>query len=288
MAQYSIKDLENFTQIKAHTLRIWEQRYNLLQPERTETNIRFYTDYDLKKILNIVLLYSNGMKISKIAQLTDQEIFEKAEEILLQNERHQSNQIDNLIKLVLEFDDEQIQFELGRITSELGMDGMFTEILIPTLEKVGYLWQTNAITVSHEHFFSNLVRDFMIVQIDRLKTSRISKGKVALFLNEKEKHELSLLFYYYILKSRGYDCFYLGQSVPMKDLKVFFQEVRPDYGVTSMINELNEKEASKFFENLGEFFDLSKLYVGGIQSKRMRRIFPKKVKTVNKLEDLSL
>lgn len=288
MAKYSIKDLENFTKIKAHTLRIWEQRYQLLQPERTETNIRYYSDKDLKKILNINLLYSNGLKISKIAKLTEEEIFGKASELLLADISSTPDIVNRFVEYVLELNEYEIHKLLNELADERGIEDMFSSVLIPLLEKIGTLWQVDAITVSHEHFLSNLLREFLIVRIDGLKIARQAKGKVVLFLREGEKHELSLLFYYYVLKSRGYDCFYLGQSVPMKDLEAFSKEISPDFLVSSIIAEMTEEEIDHFFKGVDAFFNLKDFYIGGIQLANYSDLIPEAVNQIQTLSDISL
>ncbi|MBD3637957.1 MAG: MerR family transcriptional regulator [Crocinitomicaceae bacterium] len=288
MARYSIKDLENFTKIKAHTLRIWEQRYQLLTPKRTETNIRYYSDKDLKKILNINLLYSNGLKISKIAELSEKEIFDKASELLHKDEHAPQNDVNRFIEYVLELNDKSIHQLLNDLEQKHGMEELFTDILIPLLEKIGTLWQVDAISVSHEHFLSNILREFMIVKVLDLKFKTKAKAKVVLFLKEEEKHELSLLFYYYLLKKRGYDCYYLGQTVPMKDLRTFVEEVKPDYLFTSLIAELSESNLKAFFKSLGEFFDLNNLFIGGVQLTKYQKSIPKSVHQIQKLEDIIL
>lgn len=287
MARYSIKDLENFTSIKAHTLRIWEQRYQLLSPQRTDTNIRYYSDKDLKKILNINLLYTNGLKISKIAQLTEAQIFEKASDIL-KSDHSDQDVINKFISLVLELDDESIHNQLNKLLKKHGMEQLFSSILVPLLEKIGVLWQVDAISVSHEHFLSNILREFLIVQIDKLPMTKVAKGKVVLFLRENEKHELSLLFYYYLLKKRGYDCFYLGQSVPMRDLQTFVTEVHPDYLVTSVIAELTDEDFKDFIERLNEFFVYDRIHMGGIQLLKYKNLIPKEIHQIQKLEDMKL
>ena len=288
MAKYSIKDLENFTKIKAHTLRIWEQRYQLLTPERTDTNIRFYSDRDLKKILNINLLYNHGLKISKIANLSEEEIFEKASEILRQDQSSNQDLVNKFVEFVLELDDESIHALLKELALEHGVEKLFSDILIPLLEKIGVLWQVDAISVSHEHFISNILREFLIVQIDGLPPNRLEKGRVVLFLREGEKHELSLLFYYYVLKKRGYDCFYLGQSVPMRDLQTFVAEIQPDYLFTSLIAEITQKDFKKFIDQLAAFFDLKNLFMGGIQLLNNQQFIPKEARQIQKLSDIRM
>ncbi|MFT4602661.1 MAG: DNA-binding transcriptional MerR regulator/methylmalonyl-CoA mutase cobalamin-binding subunit [Arenicella sp.] len=288
MAQYSIKDLENFTKIKAHTLRIWEQRYELLSPQRTETNIRFYSDNDLKKILNINLLYQNGLKISKIAKLTEKEIFQQASEILLTTEVSGRDEINSFVEHILGLNESAIQESLHRINDKIGLERLYPEVLIPLLEKIGTLWQVNAISVSHEHFLSNILREFLITQITNVDTRAISEGKVVLFLAEHEKHELSLLFYYYLLKKKGFDCFYLGQSVPMKDLKSFVNETKPDIIVTSLIAEVTSDTFKKLFSELTNLIDPRKIFAGGYQLLKHKIDVPEGVKVVQSIDDIKI
>lgn len=286
MAQYSIKDLENFTKIKAHTLRIWEQRYALLQPERTETNIRYYSDKDLKKILNINLLYQNGLKISKIAKLSEKEIFQKAAQLLLEDDVNDRDEINSFVENILALNEAGIQESLKRITQKIGIERLYAEVLIPLLEKVGTLWQVDAISVSHEHFLSNILREFLITNISAIDISSRPKGKVVLFLAEHEKHELSLLFYYYLLKKKGYDCFYLGQSVPMKDLREFVNETTPDFLVTSLIAELTSEDFAEIMSGLIELIDPKKIFIGGYQLEKHRLDIPEGINVVKSIDDI--
>lgn len=285
MAEYSIKDLENFTKIKAHTLRIWEQRYALLSPERTATNIRYYSDKDVKKILNINLLYQNGYKISKIAKLQEKEIFQIASDILKSSDVSDRDEINGFIENILDLNEAAIVEGLARINDDVGLEKLYPDVLIPLLEKIGTLWQVDAISVSHEHFLSNLLREFLITEITKLPASKVAKGKVILFLPEHEKHELSLLFYYFLLKKRNYDCYYLGQSVPMKDLKSFAKEVQPDYLISSLIAELSESEFQELFEGFAEAADLSKFYIGGYQMLKNNIKLNSKVNILKGIED---
>ena len=286
MAYYSIKDLENFTSIKAHTIRIWEQRYNLLNPKRTETNIRYYSDKDLKKILNINLLYNQGYKISKIAKLSESEIFEEAANILNAQNISGEQEVERFIRYITDLDEKGIHDSLHQLANDIGVEDLYRNILIPLLEKVGVLWQVNTITVSHEHFFSNILREFFIVKIESLTTAESPKGKVILFLPEHERHEISLLFYYYILKSRGYECYYLGQCVPHADLKMIVEKVKPDYLFSSLIAELSEDRFIRIMQQISELIHLSKLYVGGFQIKNFKGKVPAEINTIQGFEDI--
>ncbi len=288
MGVYSIKDLENFTQIKAHTLRIWEQRYNLLEPERTDTNIRLYSDKDLKKILNINLLYSNGLKISKIAKLNENEIYRLANEILLVPDSEDASNVDRFVNRIIRYDEIGMNDELESLCNNSGLEHVFTNLLIPVLQKVGELWQVDSITAAHEHFFSNVLRSFIIRHTDKVVPQSSSKGSALLFLKENEYHELGLLFYNYYLRSKGYHTIYLGQSLPNDDLVKIVREFKPDYIFTSLITILNEKEFLEFFENIASCFALDKLYVGGYQLKIFEQLVPKEVKIIHTVDGIEL
>lgn len=284
MGVYSIKDLENFTRIKAHTLRIWEQRYNLLNPERTDTNIRLYSERDLKKILNINLLYVNGLKISKIANLSENEIFEKANDILMSDTKD-NDPIDRFINLVIMLDEASINAELDKLCEGDEFEKAFSNIIIPVLKKIGELWQVDSITVSHEHFFSNILRKFILSKSEGLEAEPDS-SKVILFLNDNEYHELGLLFYNYFLRKRAYHCIYLGQAVPLADLEKLVKTVKPDYLFSSLIAKMDEKQFSAFFEQIAGFFPLDKLYVGGYQLTVFPELIPEGVHVIHSVDSI--
>ncbi|MFT5822921.1 MAG: DNA-binding transcriptional MerR regulator [Crocinitomix sp.] len=288
MGVYSIKDLENFTQIKAHTLRIWEQRYNLLKPERTDTNIRLYSDRDLKKILNINLLYSNGLKISKIAKLDEKEIFRLANEILCVPDGEDESNVDRFINRIIRFDEIGMDDELEELHSKHNLEYVFSNLLIPVLEKVGELWQVDSITAAHEHFFSNILRAFLIRNTGPSITPEAAKGSVVLFLKENEYHELGLLFYNSYLRSKGYLTIYLGQSLPNEDLVKAVKSLKPDYVFTSLITKLNEKQFQQFFEKLASCIPLDRLFVGGHQLKIFKELIPKKVNIIYSVDAIHL
>ena len=288
MGAYSIKDLENFTQIKAHTLRIWEQRYNLLDPERTDTNIRLYSDRDLKKILNINLLYSNGLKISKIAKLSDEEIFEEASKILNLPIANNIEGAERIINKIMLYDETGIREDLESLYIKHDFETIFSDLLIPVLQKIGELWQVDSITIRHEHFFSNILRSFQLKKTEEYHKTNPNKNKVLLFLGENEYHELGLLYYNYLLNKRGYETVYLGQSVPLSDLKVAIQTIKPCFVFTSLTAKMDEKEFKHFFEELDEVYDLSKIYAGGYQMNFYKELIPKQVNMINHTDDIDL
>jgi len=203
MAHYSIKDLEKLSGIKAHTLRIWEKRYNLLEPKRTNTNIRFYDDEDLKRILNIALLNRNGIKISHIADLDDTEISGRISD-LARSHPETTNQIDNLVMSMIELDEKKFEKVLAKSTQMYGFEDTVLHLIYPFFEKIGILWQTGVVNPAQEHFVSNLIRQKLIVAIDKLPESeKTDSQRFIMYLPEGELHEIGLLFYYFLAKKRG-------------------------------------------------------------------------------------
>lgn len=227
-ANYSIKDLEKLSGIKAHTLRIWEKRYALFEPERTDTNIRFYTNNDLKRILNISMLNKSGFKISKIAALSEAQIAAKVSEITNASTSYEEH-IDKFIMSMIDLNEASFDKTFSDCVSNFGFEDCIQKVVVPFFIRIGTMWQTGSINPAQEHFVSNLVRQKLIVGIDGIKpSSNKSKGTVLLFLPENELHELSLLFYAYALKLRNYKTVYLGQSVPTDTLVRVSEIVKPD------------------------------------------------------------
>ena len=216
---FSIKDLENLSGIKAHTIRIWEKRYNLLSPERTLTNIRLYSLLSLQKLLNITLLYENGLKISKIAQLKNEEIPLKVREII--DEKSIKNNMMNDFKLsMINFDQSLFYNTYNKLVVDLSFREIFKEYFIPLLQELGYLWQSNTISTTHEHFITNLVKQKVYTNTEKVHRSEYVNNKsFVLFLPENEIHELGILYLNYELNLRGYKSIFLGQSVPIENLE---------------------------------------------------------------------
>lgn len=283
---YSIKDLENLTSIKAHTIRIWEQRYNLLQPQRSETNIRFYNDDDVKKILNINMLYSSGMKISNIARLTPAEMKEKFTALINENLGANQSRVDDLIKSTLEMNSFQIHQQLNEDFEKNGMQNTFEETIIPLLTRLGELWQLNTISVGHEHFFSNCFREFILAKTNKFQPSTNGKT-VLLFLHQNEEHELSLLMYHYFLRERGWGCVYLGQNVPTKDVEQTWHQLKPDWAITSFINYGGEKTFNDALNEVLQIIPINKLIISGANTLKFKEQLPKSVRTIHSSEDFN-
>ncbi len=218
--QFSIKDLENLSGIKAHTIRIWEKRYGLLSPERTDTNIRYYSLEALQKLLNVSLLNSNGYKISKIAQLPEDKIPVAVREMIVK--KGVNNYTVNSFKLaMLNFDYKLFNATYNQLLVQKSFREIFLNIFVQLLDDVGLLWQSKTITPAHEHFVSNLIKQKIYLHIENLQLQASEKdNKVfVLFLPLNEIHELGLLYLHLEFLLHGYPSIYLGQSVPAENLK---------------------------------------------------------------------
>ena len=218
---FSIKDLENLSGIKAHTIRIWEKRYNLLEPERTNTNIRTYNLRSLQKLMNISFLNSNGYKVSKIAALDEFQIASKVKEISYQG--NTESHAFNAFKLaMLNFDQALFYNTYNRLLEEKSFREIFYELFIPIIQDIGLLWQTLTITPSHEHFLFTHIRQKVLIHIERLQSAnpKPDTKTFVLFLPLNEVHDIGLLFINYELLSRGYHTIYLGENVPIEDLNL--------------------------------------------------------------------
>lgn len=263
--RYSIKDLENITQIKAHTIRIWEQRYALLAPKRTDTNIRYYSEDDLKKILNINLLYSSGLKISKIASLDDHQIINEAKSLIINSFYEKKSEIDQLILFILDYNGKEIKKILEQELNTKSLDSVYENIILPVLQKIGQLWQVNSLQIIQEHYFSNIIREFFIAKIDAIQTKLPSKGKALLFLHDTEEHEFALLVYYYLLKQHNYDCFYLGSKTPISEISEIFDHIKPQMVVTTLTTKITEIKMEKIEKKLIDFGSQAKVIISGGQ-----------------------
>jgi len=233
MNVFTIKDLENLSGIKAHTIRIWEQRYNFLKPCRTETNIRYYCCQELKTLLNISLLNKYGFKISQIDKMNEQEL--KSNILSLSNcEARQERVVNELIGSMIDLDVDVFEELLDKYIRIKGIDKTIHEIIFPFLHRIGILWMTNHIHPAQEHLVSNIIRQKLIVGIEGIITYTKVDRTVLLFLPEGEHHELGLLYVYYLLKAHGVKVLYLGADMPLKDIEFVCKYKNPDYLYTHL------------------------------------------------------
>ncbi len=265
MAVYSISDLEKLCGIKAHTIRIWEQRYHILEPKRTKTNIRYYEDDDLRKILNIALLNKNGFKISKIATLTDQEIMEKVGEISEINFEHHT-QLDALTISMIEMDEVKFDKIVRTNIKQLGFEETMLSVVYPFLDKLSILWLTGSIHPVQESFMSFLIRQKLLAAIDQLGLQSGANAKTfMIYLPTGESQELSLLFLSYLLQSRGHKVIYLGQNITINDLKDAFAIRKPDYLFTMITESYTNQSVEVYIEELSNSFPDCEILLSGYQ-----------------------
>jgi MerR family transcriptional regulator, light-induced transcriptional regulator len=273
---FTIKDIENLSGIKAHTIRIWEQRYKFLKPTRSETNIRFYSNDELRIILNIALLNKYGYKISHISRMSHKSICEKV--LSLNDADAKANIIVNdLLQYMVEFNVESFETILTDYIKTVGIEKTVVQIIYPFLEKVGILWLTNHINPAHERLVSNVIRQKIIVGIDSIPTKKTSGAKVCLFLPEGEYHELSLLFVAFLLKKKGVPFIYLGANIPFEELQSVTSVKKPDYLYTHLTTAGLSFNFDKFLSTLNKDFRKFPTIISGRLTSSYVKKIPQKI-----------
>jgi DNA-binding transcriptional MerR regulator len=286
MSNYSIKDLEQLSGIKAHTLRIWEQRYNIISPKRTDTNIRTYDDLDLKLVLNISLLKDHGFKISEISKMS---LGEMTQEVITISDRklNYPDQIHALTISMIDLDEDRFEKIISTNILQFGFENTMIYIIYPFLSRIGTLWVTGSIGPAQEHFMSNLIRQKIIVAIDgQVHKQRPTATKYLLFLPEGELHEIGLLFANYVIRARSNKVIYLGQSLPFSELEFVYNLHKPDYLFTSITSSPSNHEVQPFVEKLARSFPEAQLLFTGYQVVGQDIRTPDNTLIVNNAEDL--
>lgn len=235
MNAFTIKDLENLSGIKAHTIRIWEQRYSFLKPQRTGTNIRYYSNDELKTILNIALLNKYGYKISHIDKMSQEEIEAKIV-ALTQTEAQQAKLVNEMLRAMIDIDMATFEALLDEQLRSRDIDKVIMQVIFPFLEKIGILWLTNHIIPAQEHLVSNIIRQKLIVGIENVHSYTTTNKTALLFLPEGEHHELGLLFSHYLFKKHGFNILYMGADSPVKDVAFVIDNKKPDFIFTHLIS----------------------------------------------------
>ncbi len=286
MSNYSIRDLEQLSGIKAHTLRIWEQRYNIIQPKRTDTNIRMYDDHDLKLVLNISLLKDHGFKISEISKLP---LDEMAKEVIAISDKklNYPDQIHALTISMIDLDEERFEKIISTNFLQFGFENTMLNIIYPFLSRVGTLWMTGSIGPAQEHFMSNLIRQKVIVAIDgQVIKHRPDVKKFLLYLPEGELHEIGLLFATYVIRSRNHKVIYLGQTLPFNEL-IFAHEVhKPDFIFSILTSVPANEEVQPYVDRLCSQFPKTQILLTGYQVVGQDIQTGPNAAIINKTEDL--
>ena len=276
MDSFTIKDLENISGIKAHTIRIWEQRYQFLKPKRTETNIRFYSNEELKKLLRISLLNKYGFKISLLDKMNEGELENKIHS-LTQLEAQQERIVNELVECMIEVDLDRLEGILEGYIQSKGIERTITQIIFPFMEKIGILWVTNHINPAQEHLVTNIIRQKLIVGIDSVvKEIKINKT-VLLFLPEGEFHELGVLFVSYLLKCKGVTTIYLGANVPLRDVEYLVNLKKPTYIYSHLSSVGHSFNFDKFILAITKKFEGTPIILSGLLTNTYEKKIPSQI-----------
>ncbi|RFM26639.1 MerR family transcriptional regulator [Deminuibacter soli] len=262
MNAFTIKDLENLSGIRAHTIRIWEQRYSFLKPKRTDTNIRYYSNDELKTILNIALLNKYGYKISHIDKMGPDEIREKILS-LSHGQAQQERIINELIQGMVDLDIEKFEFIIDHYIMARGIEKAIIHIIFPFLERIGILWLTNHINPAQEHLVTNLIRQKLIVGIESTVSHMQTNKTALLFLPENEHHELGILFMYYLMKSRGIKVIYIGANVPMPDVEYVVKLKQPDFIYSHLTSTSLSFNFERFLHQISTRLPDTQIFISG-------------------------
>lgn len=285
MNAFTIKDLENLSGIRAHTIRIWEQRYNFLRPKRTETNIRFYNNQELRVILNVALLNKYGFKISHIDKMDEEELQNRILS-LSQSQAQQERTVNELIQYMVELEIHRFEDCVDGYIRSKGIEKTISHIIFPFLEKIGILWTTNHINPAQEHLVTNVIRQKLIVGIETTSSSITVDKTFLLFLPEGEHHELGLLFINYLLKSRGIFAWYLGADVPLKDVEYVAKVKSPDILYTHLTSVASSFNLEKYLFNLAARTENKTILVSGRLTQNYRKKIPPAVSFKNSLPEV--
>ncbi len=285
MNAFTIKDLENLSGIKAHTIRIWEQRYHFLKPQRTTTNIRFYNNEELRTVLNIALLNKYGYKISHIDRMEEGEIRQRILG-LSDPDAVRERIVNALVQEMAELNMEQFEKILTGHISAQGIERTVMQILFPFLEKIGILWQTGHINPAQEHLVTNIIRQKLIVAIETTVSHVQLDKNFLLFLPEGEHHELGLLFVYYLLKSRGAKTIYLGTNVPLTDAEFVIRLKKPDTIFIHLTATCPHFQFDKFLRNAGQHFHNTRTIISGQLTQSYRGRIPANIQFKKSLSEV--
>lgn len=289
---FSIKDLENLSGIKAHTIRIWEKRYDVLQPMRTDSNIRYYDLAALQKLLNITLLHNYGYKISKISKLEDSELNKMIRGII--TEKSAKNHALNAFKMaMMNFDQALFLNTYNQILGEKSFREVFFEVFIPLMEELGFLWQTDTITPAHEHFITFLIKQKLLIQTEKVQVKEPEnlEKTFVLYLPVNEIHELGLMYLNFEILDKGFKSIYLGESVPADNLPALKKYFNNLVFVTYITVEPDKDEINPYLKNLTELLiteeDDTEIWVLGRQVEFIKPNHHPKLKTFQSIKEFS-
>jgi len=283
---YTIKDIENLSGIKAHTIRIWEQRYSFLKPKRSDTNIRYYSTDELKTILSISVLNKHGYKISHIDKMDRDEIFQNVLS-LSDTAGKVSITVNQLLESMIDLDIEQFEKIVNTAIKASGIEKTILQIIFPFLDKLGILWQSNQVNPAQERLVSNIIRQKIIVAIDNLKPKVTRKPSICLFLPEGEYHEISLLFVDFLFKRKAIRTIYLGANIPIEELKIIVEIKKPDYLYTHLTTAGEGFNFDHFVNLLHSDFPDTKTIISGRLACSYEKEIPENVSFKKSIDELN-
>ena len=267
MSHFSISDLEQLSGVKAHTIRMWEQRYGLLHPVRTATNIRMYCDDDLRRLLNVSTLCGRGKRISQIARLTDAEISEAV--LACSNDIHDYHlQVNALLAAMIGFDEPTLNHLLNEAAHRLGFERMMLSVAYPLLQRTGLMWMAGTVDVAQEHMLAHLLRQKILAATDALPSVPATARRWVLFLPANELHELALLFMNYALRARGHHTLYLGQNLPNSALSEISASYQPAAVVTVLTTQPERERVGEYAREVQALFPEALLVLYGSRARQ--------------------
>lgn len=286
MDQFSISQLARFSGIKAHTIRIWEQRYNALQPDRTEGNTRFYNDSQLRRLLNITALLDHGYKVSVLCEMPDKKLSQLVADELVKprDEPRAEYFISQLISAGVSYNELHFDKIFSNCLVSMGLRDAYAKVIYPMLDRIGMLWASENIIPASEHFISNLIRQKIFSAIDALPPAKKTAGWV-LLLPQGEYHELGLLVANYLLRQAGYPVVYLGPDVPLMSLQDVSSKVRPSNLLTFIVHREDAEVLAEILKGFESAFK-GNIYVACSAGEAEKLKTGKRVKLINSISDL--
>lgn len=266
MNLFTISELQQFSGIKAHTIRVWEQRYAALNPARSEGNTRYYDNSQLRRLLNIVSLMEADYKISELCSMTDEKLFKlleaKHKSIPLSDGSNEYF-ISQLILASTSFDETHFDKIFSNAIIRMGMRNTYLNVIYPMLNRMGLMWATGTLSPAYEHFSSNIIKQKLYSSLDSLPPPKSSRNSWLLFLPENEHHEIGLLFSHYLLRLAGKKVIYLGANVPFETLMNAIDEISPSHLLFFLVNYNNHEDSQDYLNTLKNKYTKVKIHLSG-------------------------
>ena len=287
MNLFSISQLAQFSGIKPHTIRVWEQRYNALSPDRSEGNTRYYDDKQLRRLLNIVSLMGDGAKVSQLCALSDKELFARIYHSAKAGKGDSTNYyVNQLISAGMAFNVNDFDHAFSLCISKYGIRETYKKVIYPLMERIGLLWASDVLPAASEHFISNLFRQKLSAAIDSLEASDSCSETWLLFLPENEFHELALLYASFLIQLSGRKVIYLGSNVPFESLKFAIKETSPTNLLMFLIHNDSVSQTQKNLQELNAYFTKNTIYLAGNQKLISGLKYPENIKYLDSVEQL--